>query len=794
MRESGHKEAEDGAPEALPGAAARPLVLGGRHGVEATSVDSARIATVLYERKGGVLQVRFRDGSAYCYMGVPRTRYESLMRSKSKERYLRAIRRKHAEVAGERPGISEVRIQNYRSIRDMTVRLGDLTVLIGANGTGKTTVIDALELFLSGRKGAADTDYFHGSDQIDITLAVNPGGHAVPKKFLRDGTVRLQKSFSRDGAEDGRALKAEALYNVDFGLDRHSMSLDELKERAGAIRKKYPGAPAIRTKSAYLAAIDEYELELSRDPRHADRYALGFVKYVPDGGGDGSDWLAGMVSLVFVPAMKDIATDGHDGSHSHLTRLLELTVRDERGDGALGQIRKKLNRAHEDYGRAVDGRLRRLDRDLGKYAGLYMDNARFRLELDRPDDAATHPGAHVCLGDNGHMSRVEDAGSGFQRVYLLALLDLIADTERKSAGRKNDAGAKARPSRLIVIDEPEIYQHPQRQRRILRNFLDIVGGDPHVRIVCCTHSPYLVELRRVDCLRLLRRQRYDRVRSVTLEDLARPMLGRKRSRSPKGREELSTWLDMSATHWITEGFFASVVALVEGPGDRNVLLAAASAINDSLVAGRGRGGRRVAGPGAESASLEAHEVTIAPVDGVGNMPKFMRLFAKFGIPVYPIWDLDHRHCGGDGKIQKRNRDLAGLACGARPQDPPQDTDITPLFACFEDSLTVSLAEDLRACEGLLGDIEEYAGLCGARKADIEETERKRRQKGRRRARDSTRSQKRFLNSKLNVYKMLRAVGERDPVELEKFAAVRVVRELDARGKEARARAGGRPTP
>jgi len=56
------------------------------------------------------------------------------------------------------------------------------------------------------------------------------------------------------------------------------------------------------------------------------------------------------------------------------------------------------------------------------------------------------------------------------------------------------------------------------------------------------------------------------------------------------------------------------------------------------------------------------------------------------------------------------------------------------------------------------------------------------------------SQKRFLNSKLNVFQMLSEVGKKSPERLEGFATVCVVRMLDALGREARVRARGKGAP
>ncbi len=50
--------------------------------------------------------------------------------------------------------LSTIAIRGYRSLRDITVPLGDLTVITGANGTGKSSVYRALRLLADCGRGA----------------------------------------------------------------------------------------------------------------------------------------------------------------------------------------------------------------------------------------------------------------------------------------------------------------------------------------------------------------------------------------------------------------------------------------------------------------------------------------------------------------------------------------------------------------------------------------------------------------------------------------------------------------
>ena len=61
----------------------------------------------------------------------------------------------------------ELKASRYRSIKSATVAFGDLNVFIGANGSGKSTIIDALRFLRSGLRQRDFTDAVNGRGGID---------------------------------------------------------------------------------------------------------------------------------------------------------------------------------------------------------------------------------------------------------------------------------------------------------------------------------------------------------------------------------------------------------------------------------------------------------------------------------------------------------------------------------------------------------------------------------------------------------------------------------------------------
>src|SRR6266850_778927 len=55
--------------------------------------------------------------------------------------------------------IRKVRVENYKSIPDLTLDLGRLTVLIGANGSGKSNILEAIALASAAAQNKLDNEF-----------------------------------------------------------------------------------------------------------------------------------------------------------------------------------------------------------------------------------------------------------------------------------------------------------------------------------------------------------------------------------------------------------------------------------------------------------------------------------------------------------------------------------------------------------------------------------------------------------------------------------------------------------
>lgn len=75
--------------------------------------------------------------------------------------------------------IESVRIENFRGFKDETIKLSDYTCFVGRNGSGKSTILYALNVFFRQHKDTSTDlsrltaeDFHHGNIDLPIRITV----------------------------------------------------------------------------------------------------------------------------------------------------------------------------------------------------------------------------------------------------------------------------------------------------------------------------------------------------------------------------------------------------------------------------------------------------------------------------------------------------------------------------------------------------------------------------------------------------------------------------------------------
>lgn len=595
--------------------------------------------------------------------------------------------------------LERARIKNFRSLRDVEVAFGAHTAFIGGNGAGKSSILKAIEKFYSTSKSCDADDYF-GRDQgqpIEIELTFHQLSEQEAASFedrVRDGKLVVTRIF--DGGTSSGRYHGVVLQNPDFVTIRSQTAANPKRIAYNALRDANPLYAALPNAGS-AAAVDQALLEW--EANHPDQLVL-----LPDDGqffgfqNNSRGKLQRHTSFVFIPAVREASADAADGKTSVIGKLLELLVRSQilqRPD--VQAFKAQMTEAYQALVSAENmpelGTLAgALTADL---RGLYQDaevalNWREIGEMPVP-----LPMADVLLKDDGFGGPVDRQGHGLQRAFIFTLLQHLARTAVPEAddavagggdGAHDAAAAVAQaPTLILAIEEPELYQHPTKQRHfaeVLRGLSSgtLPGVQGHTQIIFGSHSPMFISMGKADEIRLTRRSACDdsAFKQCSLQALDLDIVAQKLERGwdkPAGSYSAQTL--MPRLHILgaelAEGFFANGVILVEGRSDKAALTATARMLG---------------------VNFEAAGIAILSAEGKANLDRPYVIFRELGIPTFLLWDCD-QNLPPAKRTPATDLALSKLAMPESVFDAAPTVDlVSDCYAHFGTTLEHRLKEDL----------------------------------------------------------------------------------------------------
>ena len=401
--------------------------------------------------------------------------------------------------------LESIRVQNYRSIRDATLELDALTVLVGANGAGKSSFVKALELFWSGRPAVAAEDYHYRNvdDPIKITLTFDDMGRAerdALEPYSPDGRLVAERAFAwTDGAckpgptyvlrhRDGRLDAARAGGTAEvkkFYADNLGMFENKSLTKTADMKEEFK-----RYEAAHFG-----ELERSPDPESTVDLA-----------GARPGWPNGLVKIMFVGAVRDASDEVQDSKASLITELTRAIADDLANSQKLSEFRGRASKEYASIAEEVEkAELARVEKNLSENLGNLIDGGAVKLSWPDKTLEVRPPRTAVSVSEGGGTFAVERTGHGSQRALIMAMLQTLAAGPR-AAGGPGGTG-QGHPSLILAVEEPELYQHPIRQRYMARFLRELSSGERGrpVQVAYTTHSPHFAGIDRLDGIRLIKK-------------------------------------------------------------------------------------------------------------------------------------------------------------------------------------------------------------------------------------------------------------------------------------------------
>lgn len=385
--------------------------------------------------------------------------------------------------------LKEIVLRNFRGYKG-EVRIPvhpDLTAFIGRNDVGKSSILDALAIFVDSPLvkfelgdlcvHAEDKEVRIGCvfDDLSDTLTLDATSTTnLNEEYLlnKDGDLEIHKIFDCSLRSPKLRVVACARHPTADGVaDLLQLKNSELKQRLqnksiDTTNVDQRSNPSIR--KALWGTCDDLQLsqvEVELNKEDAKKVWDQIQTYMP----------------IFALFRADRPSTDED---SEVQDPMKLAIRQAISEltNELQQVQDKIRDAAVDVARRTLEKLRDLDPDLAKeLSPTFRSDPKwdslFKLALTTEDQIP-----------------VNKRGSGVRRLILLGFFR--AEAERRRAEEN-------RSSIIYAIEEPETSQHPSNQRAVIAALKDLASAEG-CQVVITTHVPGLAEMIPTNALRYVR--------------------------------------------------------------------------------------------------------------------------------------------------------------------------------------------------------------------------------------------------------------------------------------------------
>lgn len=409
--------------------------------------------------------------------------------------------------------IKQIKIENFRSYENETiVELNNLNVFVGKNDIGKSTILEALDIFFNENKGVVKIDKDdinkqcknNGNTEIKISVvfeelpetltidSTNPTTFAEEYLLKRDGTLEIIKKYPNAGAQKifikayhpTNPLCADLLLKKNPDLKKLLTDGIECEDRTknAEIRKSIW--------NHYLAdlQLDEIEIEVGKLDEKNTWEQL--KNYMP------------LYSL-FQSDRKN--SDGDSEVQDPMKLAVQEILKDANLKAALDKVAEEVEKKLTEVAGKTLEKLNEMNPEIANSLTPIIPSADSLKWLDVFKSVSI-----VCDED----IPINKRGSGVKRLILLNFFRAEAERRKK---------AENIPSIIYAIEEPETSQHPNHQRKLIEAFIELSSADK-TQIIMTTHSPSIVKLLDFEHLQLIKSGNGKEVINVERGELPYPSL------------------------------------------------------------------------------------------------------------------------------------------------------------------------------------------------------------------------------------------------------------------------------
>ncbi len=366
--------------------------------------------------------------------------------------------------------LKKIVIKNYKCLKDIEIPIHKFNLLIGENDSGKSSILDAIELALTENKPEIE-DFFkdkngRSSDQIIIICyfkLIENEKEGLKNFSINKDELNFKKILARDSIK-------KYVYSTKFVYDDLNLSENQLS------RKKVKDLDKI---------LDDLKIKIGKDERiNKDMKVNKIIKHRLEAKTTES-WIEIKNEVKnFLPRFIKYDTNDYESPEQMVFKTLQMVFdsfiynTDEESEEKI--LISRLKTVIKDAKVKLDEKINKLLPYIKRYNDS-IKNISIKPEIDFSRGLKPSP---ILLKDNFGEFSLESKGEGTKKRLFLSFLEwdkqITSETENQYIIRG--------------YDEPDTSLHYDAQRKLFYNILEIINQEKsNIQALLCTHSLTMID-------------------------------------------------------------------------------------------------------------------------------------------------------------------------------------------------------------------------------------------------------------------------------------------------------------
>ncbi len=479
--------------------------------------------------------------------------------------------------------IYKIEIENFRLLRNLIIDLEDeLSLIIGKNNTGKTSILLALEKFLNSPSKFTFDD-FNIEFKQELKRIIEDD-NIITEDSYKDYGIKLKLFISYD-ENDGLSNISRVMmdldpenniiilgfeYSLNF-IDYEKIRLDykdfkikenQKKTEKKAEKKDYQEKNTFEFIKQNLHYFKPRKYSFEFDKSSGQVKESNFIDLDSE-----KISIKEIVNFKYISARRDVSNKDPDKTLSSQTsRIYEISESSEEQNKAIDDFKDTLGGTDSNLSKIYTKIFKEIVNKVKIFGGVKENESIIEI-ISTLQHRELLKGNTTVVYSHDKDNKLPEYYNGLGYMNLISMIFEIYIKIQEFKGEKDK---KPSDINLFFIEEPEVHTHPQMQYVFIKNIKNLLsdgikwedGENRPLQYIISTHSAHIVADSEFNDIKYLKRENNIEVVSKNLKDLKKEY-----ESNLTQYQFLKQYLTISRA----EIFFADKAILIEGDTERILL-------------------------------------------------------------------------------------------------------------------------------------------------------------------------------------------------------------------------------